>query len=183
MIAIKHYWLLAIALLALAGVLLTRVPKWSALKAWGMRLAKRNGLRKATVVVARKLAVILHRIWIDEPSSTGRRRRLPRNELTRSKGSRSTAGEDVPAGTMAVVRSPDFLRALNQETALATLIHQRRLTPSCGGPGPYRGENTNSASRWPTVSGHRAAKRARELLSLSPAETASGHPISGLTPS
>jgi len=49
-----------------AGVLLTRVPKWSALKAWGMRLAKRNGLRKAKVAVARKLAVILHRIWIDK---------------------------------------------------------------------------------------------------------------------
>ena len=48
-----------------AGVLLTRVPKWSALKAWGMRLAKRNGLRKATVAVARKLAVNLHRMWID----------------------------------------------------------------------------------------------------------------------
>jgi len=48
-----------------AGVLLTRVPKWSTLKAWGMRLAKRNGLRKATVAVARKLAVILHRMWID----------------------------------------------------------------------------------------------------------------------
>jgi transposase len=48
-----------------AGVLLTRVPKWSVLKAWGMRLAKRNGLRKAKVAVARKLAVILHRIWID----------------------------------------------------------------------------------------------------------------------
>jgi hypothetical protein len=47
------------------NVLLTRVPKWSALKAWGMRLAKRNGLRKATVAVARKLAVILHRMWID----------------------------------------------------------------------------------------------------------------------
>jgi hypothetical protein len=30
-----------------AGVLLTRVPKWSALKAWGMKLVKRNGLRKA----------------------------------------------------------------------------------------------------------------------------------------
>src|SRR5262245_18868863 len=39
-----------------ANVLLTRVPKWSALKAWGMRLAKRNGLRKAKVAVARKLA-------------------------------------------------------------------------------------------------------------------------------
>jgi transposase len=48
-----------------AGVLLTRVPKWSALKAWGMRIAKRNGLRKAKVAVARKLAVILHRMWID----------------------------------------------------------------------------------------------------------------------
>ena len=41
-----------------ANVLLTRVPKWSTLKAWGMRLAKRNGLRKAKVAVARKLAVI-----------------------------------------------------------------------------------------------------------------------------
>jgi transposase len=48
-----------------AGVLLTRVPKWSAVKAWGVRLAKRNGLRKAKVAVARKLAVILHRMWIE----------------------------------------------------------------------------------------------------------------------
>ena len=48
-----------------ANVLLTRVPKWSALKAWGMKLAKRSGLRKAKVAVARKLAVILHRMWID----------------------------------------------------------------------------------------------------------------------
>jgi transposase len=48
-----------------ANVLLTRVPKWSALKAWGVRLAKRSGLRKAKVAVARKLAVILHRMWIE----------------------------------------------------------------------------------------------------------------------
>src|SRR5882762_4216226 len=48
-----------------AGVLLTRVPKWCAVKAWGRRLAKRNGLCKAKVAVARKLAVILHRMWID----------------------------------------------------------------------------------------------------------------------
>ena len=40
-----------------AGVLLTRIPKWSAVKAWGVRLAKRNGLRKAKVAVARKLHV------------------------------------------------------------------------------------------------------------------------------
>ncbi len=48
-----------------ANVLLTRVAKWSALKSWGIRLAKRIGLRKAKVAVARKLAVILHRMWID----------------------------------------------------------------------------------------------------------------------
>jgi hypothetical protein len=48
-----------------ANVLLTRIDKWSALKAWGIRLAKRSGLRKAKVAVARKLAVILHRMWIE----------------------------------------------------------------------------------------------------------------------
>ena len=48
-----------------ANVLLTRVAKWSALKAWGMRVAKRRSLAKAKVAVARKLAVILHRMWVD----------------------------------------------------------------------------------------------------------------------
>jgi transposase len=48
-----------------ADVLLSRVPKWSRLKAWGAKLAERNGLRKTKVAVARKLAVILHRMWID----------------------------------------------------------------------------------------------------------------------
>ena len=48
-----------------ANVLLTRVTRWSVLKAWGVRLAKRSGLRKAKVAVARKLAVILHRMWME----------------------------------------------------------------------------------------------------------------------
>ena len=48
-----------------ANVLLTRVAKWSALKSWGMRVAKRSSLRKAKVAVARKLAIILHYIWTD----------------------------------------------------------------------------------------------------------------------
>lgn len=48
-----------------ANVLLTRVTKGSALKSWGMRIAKRRSLNKARVAVARKLAVILHRMWID----------------------------------------------------------------------------------------------------------------------
>jgi transposase len=40
-----------------AGIILHRVAKWSALKAWGTRLLKRIGAKKATVAVARKLAV------------------------------------------------------------------------------------------------------------------------------
>lgn len=48
-----------------AGVLLTRVQKWCALKAWGLRIAKRSGMKKARTAVARKLAVILHHMWRD----------------------------------------------------------------------------------------------------------------------
>jgi transposase len=48
-----------------AHTLLTQTRKWSSLKAWGVRIAARRGLKKATIAVARKLAVILHRIWID----------------------------------------------------------------------------------------------------------------------
>ena len=53
------------ALYQAALSLLTRTHRWSALKAWGMALAKRRGLKRATVAVARKLAVLLHRLWID----------------------------------------------------------------------------------------------------------------------
>ncbi len=47
-----------------ASALMTRTRKWSQLRAWGMAVAKRRGLKRATVAVARKLAVILHRIWV-----------------------------------------------------------------------------------------------------------------------
>ena len=48
-----------------AQVLLTRVTKWSWLKAWAMNVAKRRGKQKAIVALARRLAVIMHRIWSD----------------------------------------------------------------------------------------------------------------------
>jgi transposase len=54
------------ALVQAALALLTRVRRWSALKAWGMAVAKRRGLRRAITAVARKLAIILHRIWVDK---------------------------------------------------------------------------------------------------------------------
>jgi transposase len=49
-----------------AFTLLTHTQRWSSLKAWGIRVAQRRGLSKATVAVARKLAVILHRMWVDK---------------------------------------------------------------------------------------------------------------------
>ena len=49
-----------------AKVLLSRDARRSALKAWGLKLAKRIGKSRATVAVARKLAVIMHRIWTDQ---------------------------------------------------------------------------------------------------------------------
>jgi transposase len=48
-----------------AQVLLTHSGKWSWLKAWGMRVAQRRGIRRAIVAVARRLAVVLHRMWVD----------------------------------------------------------------------------------------------------------------------
>jgi len=48
-----------------AGVLMTRVAHWSKLKAWAHRLWKRIGFKKAKIALARKLAVILHRMWCD----------------------------------------------------------------------------------------------------------------------
>ena len=48
-----------------ANVLLTRVKKSCPLKTWGLRLMKRIGARKAKVAVARKLAVIMHRMLVD----------------------------------------------------------------------------------------------------------------------
>jgi hypothetical protein len=100
-----------------ANVLLTRVAKWSALKAWGIRLAKRSGLRKAKVAVARKLAVILHRMWIDGRISTGRRRRRFNTRKALS-SSRYQAGDCVPARTVAVVRSPLVLRCSIEQPRL-----------------------------------------------------------------
>ena len=49
-----------------ATTLLSRVQKTSALKEWSGRLAKRIGHKKARVAIARKLAVILHRMWADK---------------------------------------------------------------------------------------------------------------------
>ena len=54
------------ALYEAAHTLLVRSKKWSSLRAWGMRVTKHRAMARARVAVARKLAVILHRMWSDQ---------------------------------------------------------------------------------------------------------------------
>ena len=49
-----------------AHVIMTRVAKWSALKSWAVRVAQRRGAKRGKVALARKLAVVLHRMWVSE---------------------------------------------------------------------------------------------------------------------
>ena len=48
-----------------AQSMLFHSTKWSWLKAWAMKIARHRGMKKAIVALARRLAVIMHRIWID----------------------------------------------------------------------------------------------------------------------
>ncbi len=48
-----------------ANALLTRCVRYSSVKAWAMRIARTRGMRRAKVALARKLAVIMHRMWLD----------------------------------------------------------------------------------------------------------------------
>jgi transposase len=48
-----------------AHVMLTRTIRWSWLKAWGMKIARHRGMKRAVVAVARRMAVIMHRMWAD----------------------------------------------------------------------------------------------------------------------
>jgi transposase len=60
-----------------AQSMLTRTIKWSWLKAWGMKIARHRGMKRAIVAVARRMAVIMHRLWVD-----GTEFRWTREEVT-----------------------------------------------------------------------------------------------------
>jgi transposase len=53
------------ALYEAANVMLSRVTRFSSLKRWALDVAKRRGLKRAKVALARKLATVLHRMWVD----------------------------------------------------------------------------------------------------------------------
>jgi hypothetical protein len=52
------------ALYQAANVLLHH-GRWSSLKSWAMRIAKRGSVKAAKVALARRLAVVMHRMWTD----------------------------------------------------------------------------------------------------------------------
>ena len=53
------------AMLYEAAQTMTRSIRFSTLKHWALAVAQRRGMRRAKVALARKLAVVLHRMWID----------------------------------------------------------------------------------------------------------------------
>ena len=53
------------ALYEAANVLLSRTTRFSTLKRWALEVARRRGVKRAKVALARKLASVLHRMWID----------------------------------------------------------------------------------------------------------------------
>jgi transposase len=60
-----------------ANILIQRVARFSPLKAWAMRLVARRGMKKAIVATARKLAVIMIRIWRDGTTFAWTKEELP----------------------------------------------------------------------------------------------------------
>jgi len=57
--------MMRIMLYEAAQSMLVRTAKWSWLKAWAMKIARHRGMKKAIVALARRLAVIMHRVWVD----------------------------------------------------------------------------------------------------------------------
>ena len=74
---VPHDGMMRTLLYDAAQVLLTRVRKWTWLKAWAMKIARLRGLRKAIVALARRLAVIMHRMWSDGTEFRWTRENVP----------------------------------------------------------------------------------------------------------
>ena len=60
-----------------ANVLITRVRRFSPLKAWAVRLAARKGFKKAAVAAARKIAVVMLRLWRDGTTFAWSKEEMP----------------------------------------------------------------------------------------------------------
>src|SRR5260221_2180063 len=68
-----------------AQSMLVRATKWSWLKAWAMKIARHRGMKKAIVALARRLAVIMHRMLVDRTTFSWYREVAAALELCRIK--------------------------------------------------------------------------------------------------
>ena len=70
-----------------------RSTRWSWLKAWAMKIARHRGMKRAIVALARRLAGIMHRIWVDGTEFCWTRKACPSSSsASRMMSSRSTIG-------------------------------------------------------------------------------------------
>jgi len=122
-----------------ANVLLTRVAKWSVLKAWASGWRSEAGFARPRLPSPESLPSSCTGCGLTAPSSTGQRRRLPLRthnriieitEVPRTSGRRRPCRDDS-GGEVA----PGFAMP-KSANALHTLIHQRHPTPLCGGQAP-----------------------------------------------
>jgi hypothetical protein len=86
-----------------AGVVLARTKSYSALKAWGLRMKKRSGWKKARIAVARKLAVIMHRMMV-----TGECASSAAPAPTRTQGPRKNLNPDAQRLEAPTLMAPFF---------------------------------------------------------------------------
>ena len=109
-----------------ALAVLTGPGRWNPLKAWGIAVARRRGMQKAIVAVARKLAIVLHRMWRDD---TTFRRTAPTARSRRSANSTPPRWRGRPARTTGSGETEET-RAAPQATARLRWLQPILLIPS-----------------------------------------------------
>jgi hypothetical protein len=133
-----------------ATVLLYRTRKWSSLKTWGMKLAKRVGMKKAKVAIASRLPLILHRRkeLDNNPQLKGR---LTANvEKAAEQNEKNADVGGLPRRYPDVFYALDGLRLTNYQgmtrcTASADIFHRSSPAPDCGSL------NTANTKGWPGI--------------------------------
>ena len=133
------------ALYEAAHIMLIKPIKGCApLKSWAMRIARRSGMRKAKVALARKLAVILHRMLVSATpfnAAVQRPNRDKHNSFRVGHDTRPSRSEVPSPGRW--IRSDRCPSSRHYDHASVDWSACPLQTPSGGGlaPTPYRSEN------------------------------------------
>ena len=105
--------------------MMTRSKQRSALRAWGTQLAAKRGHKHAVAAVARKLAVVMHRMWID-----GTTFRVSAADPGRRGCALAERGLRAEFN-----RTPSFIRVIDAAHASA-LTSLRAMRPTCTADAP-----------------------------------------------